>query len=137
MSIVEATLRLVATLACPSWCALPAGHDSGLASLDHASGDRFVGHALPVAAAIGSWSVDLVRDDVQPPERPVEVGDPVVLLNGDHLRPLNTTEARDLAAALVRAADTADATLTGYVGRHAVDSPTAVLPAAITVAGAA
>lgn len=133
---ILATLLAFVTPVCPSWCALPAGHDGGPGSYDPVSGDHFIGHERPVAAGIGAWSVDLARDDVQPAAGPAEVGPPIVLLNGDVLRPLSTAEARELAAALVRAADIAEAALSGY-GRHAVDSPTIALPARARTAGAA
>lgn len=133
---ILATLLALVTPPCPTWCTLPAGHDGGPGSCDLASGDRFNSHSRPVAADIGDWSVDLARDDVQPAAGPAEVGDPIVLLNGDILRPLSLAEARELAAALIAAADLADGT--GYVGRHAVDAPTAVIAVpARTTAGAA
>lgn len=130
---ILATLLALVSPTCPSWCPLPAGHSNDPGSFDPAGGDRFVAHELPIAAGIGSWNVDLVRHDVQPLDGPSEVGDPSVLLNGDYLRPLGVAEARELAAALVRAADTAEGRCNGH-GRHAVDSPTVVIPA---VAGAA
>lgn len=139
MSILAATLHALATITCPSWCALPTHQHGGPGSLDAASGDRYIGHARPIAAAVADWRVDLVRDDVHPPVGPVEHGAPTVLLNQDGERPLTPHEARELAAALLAAADVADGTVAGYIGRHAVDTPTVALAAvpARATAGAA
>lgn len=124
---ILATLLAIVTPACPSWCALVAGHDSGPGSFDPASGDRFLLHIRPVLAACGGRRVDVEQAEVVLPDGGRETEPPAVVLDEDREHPLTAVQARELAAALVRAADIADSALTSY-GRHAVDSPTAAIP---------
>jgi len=98
------------TLPCPPWCAWPAGH--GFDSIDPADGTLWRSHERIIRDISRSTGVYLSQTEkAETDQGPVLERTPVeITANGGEC--LNGPEARQLAAALLDAADAWDAAVT-------------------------